>query len=193
MRQETSDLHSQQFFIFCLFSLLSLSLCFISLPLQGGGATETGADVRTFMAFGAQVKEQRRHPAGVALPQMARRHQQRCVLRHVFWFNDRNLDLSHLIDHSRLFVCVCAGGPGRSELDELQEEVARRARQQEQQKRREAEREAAMGFNPKPSKFMDLDQLQQQGMETDRGMKRERQVGGGEGGRERRDGRLEVI
>lgn len=56
-------------------------------------------------------------------------------------------------------------GSGRSELDELQEEVARRARQQEQQKRREAEREAAMGFNPKPSKFMDLDQLQHQGME----------------------------
>lgn len=53
--------------------------------------------------------------------------------------------------------------PERSELDELQEEVARRARQQEQQKRREAEREAAMGFNPKPSKFMDLDQLQHQG------------------------------
>ncbi|XP_016889934.1 inactive ubiquitin carboxyl-terminal hydrolase 54 isoform X2 [Cynoglossus semilaevis] len=53
-------------------------------------------------------------------------------------------------------------GSGRSELDELQEEVARRARQQEQQKRREAEREAAMGFNPRPSKFMDLDQLQHQ-------------------------------
>lgn len=43
--------------------------------------------------------------------------------------------------------------------------MARRARQQEQQKRREAEREAAMGFNPKPSKFMDLDQLQHQGMD----------------------------
>ncbi|CAJ1080191.1 LOW QUALITY PROTEIN: inactive ubiquitin carboxyl-terminal hydrolase 54-like [Xyrichtys novacula] len=53
-------------------------------------------------------------------------------------------------------------GTGRSELDELQEEVARRARQQEQQKRKEAEREAAMGFNPKPSKYMDLDQLQHQ-------------------------------
>nr|XP_020460754.1 inactive ubiquitin carboxyl-terminal hydrolase 54-like isoform X2 [Monopterus albus] len=53
-------------------------------------------------------------------------------------------------------------GSGRSELDELQEEVTRRARQQEQLKRREAEREAAMGFNPKPSKFMDLDQLQHQ-------------------------------
>ncbi|CAL8303216.1 unnamed protein product [Lota lota] len=53
-------------------------------------------------------------------------------------------------------------GPGRSELDELQEEVARRARMQEQQRRREAEKEAALGFNPKPSKFMDLDQLQHQ-------------------------------
>lgn len=41
----------------------------------------------------------------------------------------------------------------------------RRARQQEQLKRKEAEREAAMGFNPKPSKFMDLDKLQHQGME----------------------------
>ncbi|XP_061612143.1 inactive ubiquitin carboxyl-terminal hydrolase 54 [Phyllopteryx taeniolatus] len=51
---------------------------------------------------------------------------------------------------------------GRSELDELQEEVARRARQQEQKKRKEAEQEVAMGFNPKPSKFMDLDQLQHQ-------------------------------
>lgn len=69
---------------------------------------------------------------------------------------------------------------GRSELDELQEEVARRARQQEQQKRREAEREAAMGFNPKPSKFMDLDQLQHQGME-ERGAKRKTEVGGSEG------------
>ncbi|XP_055005897.1 inactive ubiquitin carboxyl-terminal hydrolase 54 [Boleophthalmus pectinirostris] len=53
-------------------------------------------------------------------------------------------------------------GPGRSELDELQEEVVRRARQQEQQRRREAEREAARGFNPKPSKYLDLDQLQHQ-------------------------------
>lgn len=65
-----------------------------------------------------------------------------------------------------------SGGSGRSELDELQEEVARRARQQEQQKRREAEREAAMGFNPKPSKFMDLDQLQHQGMEKQIWIKR---------------------
>lgn len=73
-----------------------------------------------------------------------------------------------------IFVfCVCSGGPGRSELDELQEEVARRARQQEQQKRREAEREAAMGFNPKPSKYMDLDQLQHQGMLTKRGLEGE--------------------
>ncbi|XP_038138486.1 inactive ubiquitin carboxyl-terminal hydrolase 54-like, partial [Cyprinodon tularosa] len=60
------------------------------------------------------------------------------------------------------WVGGCATGAGRSELDELQEEVARRARQQEQQKRKEAEQEAAMGFNPRPSKFMDLDQLQHQ-------------------------------
>ncbi|XP_029560394.1 inactive ubiquitin carboxyl-terminal hydrolase 54 isoform X2 [Salmo trutta] len=53
-------------------------------------------------------------------------------------------------------------GAGRSELDELQEEVVRRARQQEQQRRKEAERQAAVGFNPRPSKYMDLDQLQHQ-------------------------------
>nr|XP_055025712.1 inactive ubiquitin carboxyl-terminal hydrolase 54a isoform X1 [Misgurnus anguillicaudatus]XP_055025713.1 inactive ubiquitin carboxyl-terminal hydrolase 54a isoform X1 [Misgurnus anguillicaudatus]XP_055025714.1 inactive ubiquitin carboxyl-terminal hydrolase 54a isoform X1 [Misgurnus anguillicaudatus]XP_055025715.1 inactive ubiquitin carboxyl-terminal hydrolase 54a isoform X1 [Misgurnus anguillicaudatus]XP_055025716.1 inactive ubiquitin carboxyl-terminal hydrolase 54a isoform X1 [Misgurnus ang len=55
-----------------------------------------------------------------------------------------------------------AGG-GRSELDELQEEVARRAREQEMQRLKEKEKEAAMGFNPRPSKFMDLDELQSQG------------------------------
>lgn len=75
-----------------------------------------------------------------------------------------------LIFFPRLCLFPCLDSE-RSELDELQEEVARRARQQEQQKRREAEREAAMGFNPKPSKFMDLDQLQHQGMEK-RGVKR---------------------
>ncbi|CAB1338121.1 unnamed protein product, partial [Coregonus sp. 'balchen'] len=32
----------------------------------------------------------------------------------------------------------------------------------EQQRRKEAEREAALGFNPRPSKYMDLDQLQHQ-------------------------------
>ncbi|XP_042288359.1 inactive ubiquitin carboxyl-terminal hydrolase 54a isoform X2 [Thunnus maccoyii] len=52
---------------------------------------------------------------------------------------------------------------GRSELDELQEEVLRRAREEEQQRRQEKEREAALGFNPRPSKYMDLDQLQIQG------------------------------
>ncbi|KAI5107850.1 inactive ubiquitin carboxyl-terminal hydrolase 54 isoform 2 [Silurus meridionalis] len=52
---------------------------------------------------------------------------------------------------------------GRSELDELQEEVSRRAREQELQRRKEKEKEAAMGFNPKPSKYMDLDELQNQG------------------------------
>ncbi|KAM9561417.1 ubiquitin carboxyl-terminal hydrolase 54-like isoform 1-T1 [Salvelinus alpinus] len=51
-------------------------------------------------------------------------------------------------------------GAGRSELDE--EEVVRRARQQEQQRRKNSEREAAVGFNPRPSKYMDLDQLQHQ-------------------------------
>ncbi|MFT7805957.1 inactive ubiquitin carboxyl-terminal hydrolase 54 isoform X1 [Arapaima gigas] len=53
-------------------------------------------------------------------------------------------------------------GEARSELDELQEEVARRAREQELQKKREKEQEAAMGFNPRPSKFLDLDALQHQ-------------------------------
>lgn len=55
---------------------------------------------------------------------------------------------------------------GRSELDELQEEVLRRAREEEQQRRQEKEREAALGFNPRPSKYLDLDQLQIQGMYT---------------------------
>ncbi|KAK9964570.1 hypothetical protein ABG768_005734 [Culter alburnus] len=54
-------------------------------------------------------------------------------------------------------------GEGRSELDELQEEVARRAKEQELQRRKEKEKEAALGFNPRPSKFMDLDELQNQG------------------------------
>ncbi|KAM5322079.1 ubiquitin carboxyl-terminal hydrolase 54 isoform 2-T10 [Glossophaga mutica] len=50
----------------------------------------------------------------------------------------------------------------KSELDELQEEVARRAQEQELQKKREKELEAAKGFNPHPSRFMDLDELQNQ-------------------------------
>ncbi|KAM3606676.1 uncharacterized protein V6R79_021072 [Siganus canaliculatus] len=52
---------------------------------------------------------------------------------------------------------------GRSELDELQEEVQRRAREEELQRRQEKEQEAALGFNPRPSKYLDLDQLQIQG------------------------------
>uniref|UniRef100_A0A3P8NIL8 USP domain-containing protein n=1 Tax=Astatotilapia calliptera TaxID=8154 RepID=A0A3P8NIL8_ASTCA len=56
-----------------------------------------------------------------------------------------------------------APSAGRSELDELQEEVLRRAREEEQQQRQEKEREAALGFNPRPSKYLDLDQLQIQG------------------------------
>lgn len=58
---------------------------------------------------------------------------------------------------------MCVAGEGRSELDELQEEVARRAKEQELQRRKEKEKEAALGFNPRPSKFMDLDELQNQG------------------------------
>ncbi|XP_071236023.1 ubiquitin carboxyl-terminal hydrolase 54-like isoform X3 [Salvelinus alpinus] len=58
---------------------------------------------------------------------------------------------------------VSLAGEGRSELDELQEEVARRAREQELQRKKEKEKEAALGFNPRPSKFMDLDELQNQG------------------------------
>uniref|UniRef100_A0A8C6JTN6 Uncharacterized protein n=1 Tax=Melopsittacus undulatus TaxID=13146 RepID=A0A8C6JTN6_MELUD len=54
-------------------------------------------------------------------------------------------------------------GPLKSELDELQEEVARRAHEQELRRKREKEMEAAMGFNPRPSRFMDLDELQNQG------------------------------
>ncbi|KAM8774648.1 ubiquitin carboxyl-terminal hydrolase 54 isoform 3-T3 [Rhynchonycteris naso] len=52
--------------------------------------------------------------------------------------------------------------PSKSELDELQEEVARKAQEQELRKKREKELEAAKGFNPHPSRFMDLDELQNQ-------------------------------
>lgn len=48
-------------------------------------------------------------------------------------------------------------------MDELQEEVARRAQEQELRKKREKELEAAKGFNPHPSRYMDLDELQNQG------------------------------
>lgn len=41
--------------------------------------------------------------------------------------------------------------------------MLRRAKEEEQQRRQEKEREAALGFNPRPSKFLDLDQLQVQG------------------------------
>ncbi|XP_063163694.1 inactive ubiquitin carboxyl-terminal hydrolase 54 [Candoia aspera] len=51
----------------------------------------------------------------------------------------------------------------KSELDELQEEVARRAQEQDFQRKQEKELEAAVGFNPRPSRFMDLDELQNQG------------------------------
>ncbi|XP_068114159.1 ubiquitin carboxyl-terminal hydrolase 54 isoform X3 [Hyperolius riggenbachi] len=53
--------------------------------------------------------------------------------------------------------------PMKSELDELQEEVSRRAREEEIRWKREKELEAAMGFNPRPRRFLDLDELQNQG------------------------------
>ncbi|XP_058155018.1 ubiquitin carboxyl-terminal hydrolase 54 isoform X7 [Dasypus novemcinctus] len=55
----------------------------------------------------------------------------------------------------------------KSELDELQEEVARRAKEQELRRKQEKELEAAKGFNPHPSRFMDLDELQNQGRSDD--------------------------
>ncbi|XP_050998580.1 inactive ubiquitin carboxyl-terminal hydrolase 54 isoform X3 [Acomys russatus] len=54
------------------------------------------------------------------------------------------------------------GITSKSELDELQEEVARRAQEQELRAKREKELEAARGFNPHPSRYMDLDELQNQ-------------------------------
>lgn len=65
-----------------------------------------------------------------------------------------------------LFSLACIPGgelSSKSELDELQEEVARRAQEQELRRKREKELEAAKGFNPHPSRFMDLDELQNQG------------------------------
>nr|XP_033797293.1 inactive ubiquitin carboxyl-terminal hydrolase 54 isoform X2 [Geotrypetes seraphini] len=53
--------------------------------------------------------------------------------------------------------------PLKSELDELQEEVTRKAQEQELRRKQERELEAARGFNPHPSRFLDLDELQNQG------------------------------
>uniref|UniRef100_A0A9J7ZAZ3 Ubiquitin specific peptidase 54a n=1 Tax=Cyprinus carpio carpio TaxID=630221 RepID=A0A9J7ZAZ3_CYPCA len=88
-------------------------------------------------------------------------------------YDAKNLTVSKSKSSSALLQDVKASAKGsshmslgvysHSELDELQEEVARRAREQELQRRKEKEKEAAMGFNPKPSKFMDLDELQNQG------------------------------
>ncbi|KAM6105473.1 LOW QUALITY PROTEIN: ubiquitin carboxyl-terminal hydrolase 54 [Pterocles gutturalis] len=69
------------------------------------------------------------------------------------WVNSRH----NIGNDGEMFV------PLKSELDELQEEVARRAHEQELRRKREKEMEAAMGFNPRPSRFMDLDELQNQG------------------------------
>ncbi|XP_074531505.1 inactive ubiquitin carboxyl-terminal hydrolase 54a isoform X2 [Halichoeres trimaculatus] len=77
------------------------------------------------------------------------------------WKNSRSKSSGALLQE--LSSTSLAPPAGRSELDELQEEVQKRAREEEQQRRQEKEREAALGFNPRPSKYLDLDQLQIQG------------------------------
>ncbi|XP_034537917.1 inactive ubiquitin carboxyl-terminal hydrolase 54a isoform X2 [Notolabrus celidotus] len=77
------------------------------------------------------------------------------------WKNSRSKSSGALLQE--LSSTGLAPPAGRSELDELQEEVQRRAREEEHHRRQEKEREAALGFNPRPSKYLDLDQLQIQG------------------------------
>lgn len=72
-------------------------------------------------------------------------------------FRDLTIKTKFCLEGGEMFA------PLKSELDELQEEVARRAHEQELRRKREKEMEAAMGFNPRPSRFMDLDELQNQG------------------------------
>ncbi|XP_023264340.1 inactive ubiquitin carboxyl-terminal hydrolase 54-like isoform X1 [Seriola lalandi dorsalis] len=80
------------------------------------------------------------------------------------WRNIRSKSSGALLQEISSFSRGSLAPPAdRSELDELQEEVLRRAREEEQQRRQEKEREAALGFNPRPSKYLDLDQLQIQG------------------------------
>ncbi|XP_041865673.1 inactive ubiquitin carboxyl-terminal hydrolase 54a isoform X2 [Melanotaenia boesemani] len=80
------------------------------------------------------------------------------------WRNSRSKSSGSLLqDLSSTSRGSLAPSAGRSELDELQEEVLRRAKEEELQRRQEKEREAALGFNPRPSKYLDLDQLQIQG------------------------------
>ncbi|XP_075902382.1 inactive ubiquitin carboxyl-terminal hydrolase 54a isoform X2 [Nelusetta ayraudi] len=81
------------------------------------------------------------------------------------WRNIRSKSSSALLQDLSSASRGSLGEPpaGRSELDELQEEVQRRATEEEQQRRQEKEKEAALGFNPRPSKYLDLDQLQIQG------------------------------
>ncbi|XP_059496310.1 inactive ubiquitin carboxyl-terminal hydrolase 54-like isoform X2 [Stegostoma tigrinum] len=55
------------------------------------------------------------------------------------------------------------GHPVRSELDELEEEIKRKTKEEELRRKKLREKEATMVFNPRPSKFMDLDELQNQG------------------------------
>lgn len=104
------------------------------------------------------VEEQRRSAAGAQLCQQG---EPRCDAFRC----SRSSGVSAHSAHCGVFISA-APPAGRSELDELQEEVQRRAREEEQQRRQEKEREAALGFNPRPSKYLDLDQLQIQGTNT---------------------------
>ncbi|CAK6981115.1 inactive ubiquitin carboxyl-terminal hydrolase 54a isoform X5 [Scomber scombrus] len=80
------------------------------------------------------------------------------------WRNIRSKSSASLLQESSSASRGSLAPPaGRSELDELQEEVLRRANEEEQQRQKEKEKEAALGFNPRPSKYLDLDQLQIQG------------------------------
>ncbi|KAK5854301.1 hypothetical protein PBY51_015383 [Eleginops maclovinus] len=80
------------------------------------------------------------------------------------WKNIRSKSSGALLqEHTSSARGSLAPPAGRSELDELQEEVQRRAREEDQQRKQEKEKEAALGFNPRPSKYLDLDQLQIQG------------------------------
>lgn len=72
------------------------------------------------------------------------------------WRNIRSKSSGALLQE-----CSSAAPPTyHSELDQLQEEVQRRTREEQQKKQREEE----LSFNPQPSKFLDLDQLQVQGV-----------------------------
>lgn len=59
----------------------------------------------------------------------------------------------------------------------MQEEVQRRTREEEQQRQEEKQRGMVLGFNPQPSKYLDLDQLQIQGVWIQKAEEREGGMG----------------